>query len=258
MRFYAGLLWFASLSVQAFGFDGHQIVANIADAHLTPKSIARIQAITNEPLAELATWPDKVKKQSQWQHTAAWHYLSIDDDENWQGYLHSSKGDVLTALTAQTQVLQDKLSSQQDKRNALAFVVHLIGDLHQPLHIGRRGDLGGNKVKVNWFGQASNLHKVWDTGLIQQKGLSVAAYSQLLISESADHEMQSWAEAITPLDWAKESKTMRVGVYDFVKPDWFWQRPKLADDYFETHQLTIELRLQQAGVRLAGWLNHHL
>jgi hypothetical protein len=122
-----------------------------------------------------------------------------------------------------------------------------VGDVHQPLHVGRRADLGGNTIKVTLFNEATNLHSVWDAGLIESEKLSFSELAAFI-----DHptlgEIQTWQSA--PLaEWAKESKDLRDRVYRFGADG------KLSYDYAYTDVPVIKRRLVQAGVRLAGLLN---
>jgi hypothetical protein len=250
-----GLLFMAQQAA-AFGPNGHRIVAQIGENHLTETAAAEIKKITGgQYLAQLATWPDEIRSDSSWGWVSPWHYLSIDDDESFDDFPRSKDGDAWYALERFEKQLRARQVVDSDGITlwqALAFYIHFTGDIHQPLHVGRRDDLGGNKINVKWFWEDSNLHKVWDEGLIDHEGLSFREYSDFL-DQASDAEMAEWQDSVY-LDWAKESKAVRAQVYDFGEQK-EGEVPELDYGYvFQNHHL-IGKRMLQAGVRLAGMLN---
>ncbi|WP_163831017.1 S1/P1 nuclease [Spartinivicinus ruber] len=241
-----------SQKVLAFGQNGHRIVAHIADVHLTSKTKAALKQITgNNQLAQLSTWPDEIKSEPTWDYAKPWHYISIDDDEPFEGLKRSPNGDILSALEHFESILTNPKTSQLDKWQALAFYTHLVGDIHQPLHVGRRNDRGGNDITVNWFEQSSNLHVVWDTDLIENQQLSYTEYASFLNNPTAK-QIKDW-QTSSYLDWAKESKELRNQAYDFhsILSD----IPQLSYKYADQKTKIINERLLMSGVRLAGKLN---
>ena len=151
-------------SAFAWGKTGHRVVAAIADTQLSGLARAHIREILGpgETLDDAANWPDEMRSDPAifWQRTASpWHYVTL----NGITYDHAPpEGDALEALNHFRAVLQDPKASLADKQMALRFVIHIVGDLHQPLHVGKCCDKGGNNVKVTWFGKPTNLHAVWD------------------------------------------------------------------------------------------------
>ena len=155
---------------------------------------------------------------------------------------------------------QNKVTPRMDgvqmtiKMVALTFLVHFVGDAHQPLHVGRGGDLGGNKVAVNWFGELSNLHKVWDEGLIESEHLSFSEYARF-IDHPTQEDIKSWQSAAVD-EWAKESIALRYQVYEiWAQTSRTNHLPDLSYQYAYNNVPVIKQRLVQAGVRLAGLLN---
>src|SRR6476661_7274720 len=154
------------------------VVAAIADTQLSGLARAHVREILGgaESLDEAANWPDEMRAAPGdfWQKIATpWHYVTL----NGVVYDHAPKeGDALEALNHFRAVLTDPKASLSDRQLALRFVVHLVGDLHQPLHVGKCCDRGGNDVKVTWFGKPTNLHSVWDSALVDEEQLS---YSEL-------------------------------------------------------------------------------
>lgn len=153
-----------SAPAHAWGPIDHRITGAIADENLSGVARANVSVLMgSEDLAEAATWPDDQKSNPApfWQKQASpWHYVTVREGDDYQASDAPAEGDAMTALNRFTVTLRDPKASVEDKRLALRFVVHIIGDLHQPLHTGGGDDRGGNDFKVTWFGKASNLHSV--------------------------------------------------------------------------------------------------
>lgn len=235
-------------AVSAWGPNGHRVVGRIAMHHLTDEAARAVACLIGpEDLDQVSTWPDEIRSDPNWKKADPWHFISIDDAETLETTARDPQGDVLEAIARFSAVLKDPQASRQDKQEALKFLVHFVGDIHQPLHVGRRADRGGNSIKVTLFNQETNLHSVWDAGLIDAEKLSFSELAAFI-----DHptlmELQTWQNS-TSADWAKESKDLRNRVYDF-SPD-----AKLSFDYAFKNVPLIKRRLLQAGVRLAGLLN---
>jgi hypothetical protein len=152
-----------------WGKTGHRLVGAVADQYLSGLARAHVKQILGvETLDEASTWPDEMKSNPDpfWQRTASpWHYVTVGGF----AYDHApDEGDAMTALERYSGVLRDPNASREDKQTALRFIVHIVGDLHQPLHAGKPGDRGGNDVKVTWFGRPTNLHAVWDSALVDE------------------------------------------------------------------------------------------
>lgn len=232
----------------ALGPIGHRVVAQIAEDNLTPFAKKSLMQITKgEPLAKLSTWPDEIRSDDKWAHSHAWHYISIDDDESFNGLKRSKKGDILKALSDFEKVLRNKAASEEKRWQALAFYIHFIGDIHQPLHVGNRDDKGGNKVKVTWFGKPTNLHTVWDSSLINNQQLSFSEYANFLNHKTPD-TIKLWQNSVY-LGWAAESKVLRAAAYKYSEDGNLGYRY----DYINTPLLNEQM--SKAGIRLAGMLN---
>ena len=251
------VFWLAVSSAQswAFGADGHRIIVHIAENHLTPKTVATLAQISGDKaLPELALWPDQIRGAQKWSHSKPWHYINIKDQERFADLRRSRKGDVLSALNESYGQLRDPDTDNQQRREALGFFLHLAGDIHQPLHVGRYSDLGGNRVSIKWLGKNKrrNLHWVWDTGLIKDEKLDVDQYSAL-IDVSTTQQRRNW-QSDSFLDWAKESKILRAQVYEFGQPA---QKGPITIDqnYIDRTKPLLKKRLLMAGIRLAGCLN---
>jgi hypothetical protein len=260
----AFLLMGASLPSPAFawGKTGHRVVAAIADSKLSGLARANVEEILGpgESLDEAATWPDDMRSDPApfWQKTASpWHYVTLNGDT----YDHAPpEGDALQALDHFRSVLENPKASVADRQLALRFIVHLVGDLHQPLHVGKCCDRGGNDVKVSWFGKPTNLHAVWDSDLIDEEQLSFTELAAKLERHLTSREIIQWSD-IDPIDWIKESAEARDSLYPTESPSGSkaepsgTQGPNLSYSYVYKFTPLMERRLTQAGVRLAAYLN---
>ncbi len=249
--------------VFAWGKTGHRVVAAIAEPQLSGLARAHVQEILGggESLDEAANWPDEMRSDpsSFWQKTATpWHYVTL----NGIIYDHApAEGDALEALNHYRDVLRDPKATLAEKQTALRFIVHLVGDLHQPLHVGKCCDRGGNEVKVKWFGRDLNLHSVWDSALVDEEQLSFTEMAAKLDRHTSPQDVIDWWD-INPRDWISESAQIRETIYPSAstkpakgKKGKGPALPELSYGYVYKFTPIMERRLQQAGVRLAAYLN---
>ena len=208
----------------AWGKTGHRVVAAIADTQLSGLARAHIEEILGpgESLDEAANWPDEMRSAPDkfWQKTRTpWHYVTL----NGIIYDHAPpEGDALEALDHFRKVLQDPNASLADKQLALRFVVHLVGDLHQPLHVGKCCDKGGNDVKVTWFGKPTNLHAVWDSQLVDDEQLSfteLAAKLERHTTAAGRHRLVGHQPARLDQRERRDSRHALPAAADMPKPD---------------------------------------
>jgi len=234
----------------AWGQTGHRVTGTIAEHYLSEDAKAAIAAILpNEGLAEASTYADEMRSNPDpfWQQVAGpFHYVTVPPGKHYHEVGAPEDGDSYTALQDFTKILKNPNSSIADKQLALRFAVHIIGDLHQPLHAGNGKDRGGNDIKVRFFREDSNLHRVWDSGLIDRKDLSFTEWSSWLGSKISDEQAAKWM-VTDPLIYIEESATLRDQIYP--------EGDNLSWQYLYDHIPTVKLRLQQAGVRIAAYLN---
>ena len=239
----------------AWGKTGHRVVAALADAQLSGLARAHVKELLGvESLDEAATWPDDMRSAPGqfWQKTATpWHYVTL----NGIVYDHAPpEGDALDALNRYRATLRDPNANIADKQLALRFIVHLVGDLHQPLHVGKCCDKGGNEVKVKWFGRDLNLHSVWDSALVEEEQLSFTELAAKLQRHTSNADVLAWWD-INPRDWISESGQLRETVYPEPNRKDPKAPPELSYGYVYKYTPLMEQRLKQAGVRLAAYLN---
>lgn len=235
----------------AWGKTGHRVVAEIAEAHLSAAARLEVEALVGpESLAEIANWADLVRTDPAWRHTEPWHYVNVADGERYEDSTKNPEGDVLVAIPRLAATLADRGAPVAARAEALRFLVHFVADLHQPLHVGRGDDRGGNEVAITFFGKPTDLHEVWDVDLIDAQQLSFTEWVRFLDHPSGE-DVGRW-QASTVRDWADESQALRAEVYELGNGG------VLGDEYLRRQLPTVERRLLQAGIRLAGLLEQAL
>ena len=183
------MLTLFSLNALAWGNIGHRVVGKIAESRLTPGTLAKVLAIADkDTLVDLANWPDWIKSDESWAHASVWHYVSIPDGQTIEDIQRNPQGDIVSAIQRFTKEVGDPTLDKQKRREALAFLVHLMGDIHMPLHVGRVEDQGGNAIKLTWFGGATNLHEVWDEKLIEMEKMSYSDYVLFIDKQDRSRE----------------------------------------------------------------------
>lgn len=233
----------------AWGHDGHAVVAQIADDHLTHAARVEVQRLLAlEPgttLESIASWADEHRNPA----TGRWHYVNFPRGSDFHYTPELCPGGdqcLVAALKRQELVLSNRHASDEDRAKALRYVVHLVGDAHQPLHAGYGDDKGGNTYQVRWQGRGSNLHHVWDTGLIETFGLAPTE-----LARRVEADVPHPAAGGDVEDWVHESGAL-VGSPGFYPPR------KVEADYVRIWRPVVEQRLEQAGLRLAAVLNRLL
>ncbi len=239
-----------SFQVLSWGQVGHRVTGAIAEQYLTPEAqLAISQLLINEDLAEASTYADEMKSNPSefWKKTAnPWHYVNVFDGKTYSDVAPPPEGNAATALEMFSKQLKSKQSSFAEKQLALRFIVHIIGDLHQPFHAGNGKDRGGNDVKLTFFWDDSNLHRVWDSGLIDRQQLSYTEWTNKLSSKISSQQATQWME-IDPKVWIAESAKVRANVYP--------ENDKISWDYQYQNLPIVKQRLQMGGVRIAAYLN---
>tara|TARA_B110000091_G_scaffold170020_1_gene182495 strand:- start:339 stop:1079 length:741 start_codon:yes stop_codon:yes gene_type:complete len=232
-----------------WGKNGHRATGEIAEKHLTRKAKRSIDKILKgQSLAFVATYADEIKSDKKYNKYYSWHYINMDLDQTYEEAEKNPKGDLVTGINTCIEILNDKNSSDDEKNFHLKMLVHFMGDLHQPMHIGRKEDKGGNSIQVEWFGKGSNLHRVWDTNMIDDWEMS---YIEL--ADNADDLSKTQIETIekgTLIDWVNEVHIVTNEVYNSVE-----KGENLRYKYSYNHFGTVRTQLQKGGIRLAKVLN---
>ena len=230
-----------------WGKTGHRTTGEIAESYLTENTRLEISKILKDSsLAVASTWADEMRSNSDFRKFSTWHYVNMPHDVRYVDSKKSPKGDVVQAIKICKNKLKDSSTSNDDKAFYLRFLVHLVGDIHQPLHVGRAEDRGGNDIKVKWFGNDTNLHRVWDTHIIDD--------FQMSYTELANHLQNNFSAndvtLMTEDEWIDESQKLVNKVYSEVK-----NKDSLGYTYIYENFDLVKLQLFTAGVRLADTLN---
>ncbi|VXC97911.1 S1/P1 nuclease [Oceanicaulis sp. 350] len=239
-------------STPAFGWGktGHRVTGAIAEQHLSEEAREHVRVILGvETLAEASTWPDFMRASDEafWREQAGpYHYVTVPEGQTYAEVGHPPQGDAVFALERFAETLRDPNATLEEKQLALRFTVHIIGDLHQPLHAGNGTDRGGNDVRVTWFGDSTNLHSVWDTRMVDHEQLSYSEMTEWLSAQITPELASDWMTA-DPDVWVAESTAIRDTIY----PD----SDRLSWNYAFEHRDTMRTRLSQGGLRIAAYLN---
>ena len=244
------LLVLCALGSQAFawGLQGHQVIANVAWQALTPKSRDEVsQLLALEPgqtLESIATWADEHRSPA----TSSWHYVNFPRNScKFEPERDCAGGQcVVGAIETNLSVLASN-ADDKARLKALKYLVHLVGDIHQPLHAGYKDDRGGNTYSLRAFMRQSNLHSVWDSGLIAQLDLDNQALTRILQRSVAPKEVRE----ISVVGMAEESCRL-------VASPGFYPEEKVTQEYVQRFMPLLQQRLSSAGYRLAAVINRAL
>lgn len=230
-----------------WGVTGHRAIGLIAERLLDPAARKKIQALLrNERMPLATTWMDEIRSDSTWDHTADWHWVTIESGKTYEEMSKNPKGDVIQTLERLVAELKQRKVSGDKELQHLKMILHLVGDIHQPLHVGCCDDQGGNKVRLKWFREDSNLHRLWDSDLIDHTRLSYTELAESLPIPGADEIRRIQAASVR--EWAKENMALRDRVYRIGDG-------KLGYEYAYRNMELVNRRLLYAGIRLAGILN---
>lgn len=247
---------FQCAPLQAWDSNGHAIVAMLAEERLTPQTRAAVAALLEgHSMVEIASWPDQVRNKQ----TAPWHYVNIEIEESrYDPDRHCrARQCVIGQIERFRKTVTDTSINPKKRQKALKYLVHFVGDLHQPLHAGQNHDRGGNDVTVEFLGRTVNpftkkpwnLHQVWDNGLLDQ----YASDAKQAVAQ-IDRYLKSLNEAElakdSVIEWAIQSHDQaRDHAYTFGADK------RLDERYVKQALPAIEAQLARAGVRLAHLLN---
>ncbi len=238
----------------AWGPEGHRVTAQIAESYLTAKAKKNIKKILgNESIAMAANWADFIKSDSNYNYLSPWHYINLPDQLSYAqftSYLTSDTAtDAYVKINFLITALKNKATPQAQKSMYLRLLIHITGDVHQPMHVSREADQGGNKIKLMWFNTSTNLHRVWDEDLIQFQQLSFTEYAKA-INYTTPVQRAAWQnDALAK--WFYESHEIAMHLYNEInQPD-----QKLGYRYNFDHIAILNEQLLKGGVRLAGLLN---
>ncbi len=234
-------------STFAFSFQNHRVICQMAYEQLTPKAQQSVDQVISKTsfksFADACPWPDQIRQQPNHKHTKYWHYINVPRSANKVSKGHCSAQGCLFTGIEQT---QQRLQKNPNDWQALLFLGHLIGDLHQPLHVSYADDRGGNQVRLQQRKKATNLHAVWDGGLLKRKQWQ--KHSDELLLEISSEDAKQWRTGSLEA-WATESLLITQDAYRLLPPS-----GKVNDKYVDYFVPKLELQMQKASVRLASML----
>lgn len=251
----AGALVCACLPAYGWGPEGHSLVARIADAELTPAARAKVAEILGpgQSMASISSWADSVRRQRS--NTGPWHYIDIPIDKPHMDMARDcAKGDCVVAqIGVERALLANASTDPVQRKEALMFLIHFVGDMHQPLHCSDNKDKGGNDVRVVLFDRPGNLHGTWDSGLLGRMGKEDDLFPQLL--QEAEKHQKKWSKG-TVANWAEEShKAAQKIVYGKLPKEPKGTPAPIGEAYEKLADPLIRMQIEKAGDRLAGVLN---
>lgn len=245
------LLFFIQQSHAAdfWGPTGHRVVGEVASEQLNRKARKAIASLLEgQTVAEVSTYGDDIKSDDRFDKFYNWHFVNYPLDATYGDVPPSEQGDVVQGIQKCIQALEDPKVKKEDKAFYLKMLIHLVGDLHQPLHVGRSEDKGGNDLQVRWFSRGSNIHRVWDSHMIELYGMSYTELANTLPKVSRKEKKELVTGDV--LDWVEESQDLAKKVYSGVKPG-----QKLGYAYSYEYWNTVEEQLLKGGLRLGKILN---
>ena len=253
MKNYIALIFLLATTINShaedWGKTGHRTVGQIAQENLSRKASKAIASLLDgESLALVSNYGDDIKSDKRYNKFNPWHYVNLPLDKPYSIESANSQGDIIQGIQYCVNVIKDPKALKADKAFYLKLLVHFIGDLHQPMHMGKEEDKGGNDVKLTWFGKSTNLHRVWDSDLIEGFDMSfseLAAEAPTLSKKDKIAIMQGGA-----LDWMREGHKITTSLYEDLP-----ENGKLGYEYAYKYTDLMRSQLQKGGLRLAKMLN---
>jgi hypothetical protein len=232
-----------------WGQTGHRVTAEVAQNHLTENAQKQIDKMLNGmSMAVVSTYADEIKSERSFDKYRPWHYANIPFEKDYSEITVKPEGDIVHAIEHCIAVLKDENSSKEDKTFYLKLLIHFMGDLHQPLHLGLEEDRGANDIRVTWFNENSNLHRVWDSDMIDSYQMSYMELTNNLPKLTAEEVQQIQEGSL--LDWVEEIRVLTREVYKSANSN-----DRLGYRYMYDHFSTVKVQLQVGGLRLAKILN---
>lgn len=234
----------------AWSQKGHDVVAYVAECHLTAAAADSVAAILDGKSAVYwANWLDNASHTPEYAYTKTWHYKNVDADETYESAKLNPSGDVVSAVREQITVLSGSKSTKEQKSLALKILIHLLGDMHQPMHLGHLSDLGGNLTKVCFFDMDTDLHSAWDSSIVNScHDWSYTEWQRQIDLLTPEQQIAEAAGNVD--DWARQTCEVADSVYDYFPPG-----TKISYNHIAWWTPVIEQQLERGGIRLARILN---
>jgi len=245
------MLFMPNVYVFGWGSKGHNVITNIAEKHLNVKAKKEIRKLLDgRTMVYYSTWMDEIRGNPAYAYTSTWHYANVDSGKTYGTMDRQKGGDVVTATVQAIEQLKNKNLPDSVRSMYLKFLIHLVGDMHCPMHAGRATDRGGNDYPVLWNRTKTNLHRLWDDLVID----GARSWNSIEWAEYIDIDMnkkqQLAIEAGEPLDWFNETAALAGDIYKNTP-----ENEAVPQSYVRKYTPVIEEQFLKAGYRLAGLLN---
>ena len=261
------VLMLNSAAVFGWGPKGHDVVAAIAEEHLSEKTkMVLYEVLDGHSIIYYSSWMDGLQNSPEWEttysHTKTWHYANVDKGHTYQTMKKNENGDVLANLKVLVDELKAEIAAAGGNLNAVSsdrikMVIHMVGDMHCPMHAGRLSDLGGNRTKVRWFGRNTNLHSIWDSKIIDSaRQWSYSEWREQLLwgVDAEEKQMITGGSDYNPDEWFYVTVARAAKIYDYVE-GLGEENPNLSYQFVYDFSPMLEESLLEGGLRLAHVLN---
>jgi hypothetical protein len=252
---------FLLLLLVSWGETGHRAIGQIAENHLSPQAKADVsELLGGKSLADVSTYADEIKSDPNYRYTAPWHYINVPPGLSYEGFrdfvLHDRQPNIYNNLIIDILYLKNpgtiKLSAGKIKgfeSHLVKMIVHLVGDMHQPMHVSREEDKGGNNIAVKFGGYYTDLHSLWDYGLLDRQKLSFQQIAKDY-DTATPVQINKWQHDSIMI-WLYESYQISTILYAEAEND-----NRFDETYYESHLPVLKRRIERAGIRLAAVLNY--
>jgi S1/P1 Nuclease len=230
----------------AWGKEGHNIVGDIAFSYLDNKTKKEVRKYLGALSAgEAANWMDEMRSNHKYDYMKTWHYVNIEKGKQ---YTPTKEDNIVNALNKAISALEHKDQLTEDQiRMHLLVIFHLVGDFHQPLHTGYGDDRGGNSIEVTFMNRSSNLHRVWDSEIIEKEHISASDCMKL--DKNFSKEQMEQFKTIKVESWIQQPRALLNNVYAF-------DNKNIDEKYVGKNKAVVEQQLLIAGIRLSAVLEH--
>ena len=250
--FISGFILFQQ-PIPIFGWagKGHNVIASIAEAHLNVKVKKEIRKLLGgHTMVYYSTWMDEIRSNPVYAYTSPWHYANVDESKTYETMERQRDGDVVTATVQAIEQLNNKSLPDSVRSMYLKFLIHLVGDMHCPMHAGKATDRGGNDYTILWNRTKTNLHRLWDDLVIDGAKSWNSIEWAVYIDVDMDRKQRLAIEAGKPLDWFNETVALAKDIYKNTP-----ENEAVPQSYARKYTPVIEEQFLKAGYRLAGLLN---
>lgn len=232
-----------------WGKTGHQLIAILAEDQLTPQAKKTIyELLDGNSLAEVSTYADEIKSDPRYRKYSTWHYVNFKNGHSYDHRVINPKGDLIQAIQKCIVELKNKTNSKAKRSFYLKLLIHFMGDVHQPLHVGNSLDKGGNTIRLKWFGRATNLHRIWDTAMLENNHVDTAEFIDALPRLPKGERRKIKKSNL--MEWVEESHRLSQSIYANIEG-----KEDLGNRYYEQYFPLVQLQLLKGGMRLGKLLN---